>query len=351
MELAALVTITQELTFLIIGAVVLLLHLQFLWVFVIYVPSRLAGFLVSLLLYHKLSGRLLRPDWDSSFARDTLRTTVPYAADMALTPIYLRIDVVMLTFFQGNVAAGLYEAATSIFYRFNVFARTVNNALMPLMAREFESQAERIKTYINAAIKYQVAVGIPLTVACVMLASPIMNVIYGKGFDRSADVLALMASIVTLRFIDNTLATGLTSSNLQSRRSIAVALAAAFNLVINLLVLPVYSFVGAAITTILTEVFFFSLLYLCLGRRMPHPIDLRLLVKPAFAGSVMALGLWFLRALPLLPLLLLGGAVYLIALLAVGTFSQKEAQVVLQILRHGSVMFRDRRLAKKFWLM
>ncbi|MDY6876696.1 MAG: flippase [Chloroflexota bacterium] len=347
MEMAAIVMIVQELAFLIVGAVVLFLRLPFIWLFVVYVPSRLAGFLVSLPLYHKLLGRSLRPSWNRSFARDMLRMTAPYAANMALGPIYLRIDVVMLAFFQGNIAVGLYEAATSIFYRFNVFARTINNALMPLMAREFESQAERISTYINAAIKYQVVMGMPLSVVCVMLAGPLMNLLYGEGFELSATVFRLLATIITLRFIDNTLATALTASNLQSGRSIAVALAAVFNIVINLVVLPTYSFVGAAITTILTEVCFFSLLYLYLARRVSHPIDSRLLLKPAFAGSAMALALWLLRAWPLLPLLLLGSTVYLVTLVAVGTFSQQEVQVVLQIFRRGLDMFHSRRLAKR----
>jgi O-antigen/teichoic acid export membrane protein len=347
MEMASVVMIVQELTFLFVGAVVLFLHLPFLWLFVVYVPSRLAGFLVSLPLYHKLLHRPLRPGWDRPFARDMLRITAPYAANMALGPIYLRIDVVMLAFFQGNVAVGLYEAATSIFYRFNVFARTINNALMPLMAREFESQAERISTYINAAIKYQVVMGMPLSVVCVMLAGPLMNLLYGEGFESSSTIFRLLATIITLRFIDNTLATALTASNLQSGRSMAVALAAVFNFTINLFVLPAYSFVGAAITTILTEACFFGLLYLYLARRVSHPLDFQLLLKPAFAGSVMALVLWLLRALPLLPVLLLGGAAYLIVLFAVGTFSREEIQVVLQISRRGLDMFRNRRSAKK----
>ena len=346
MEIAAVVVIVQELTFLIIGTLVLLLHLPFLWLFVVYVPSRLAGFLASLPLYRRLLDRPLRLGWDRAFAWDLLRITVPYAANMALGPIYLRVDVVMLTFFQGNVAAGLYEAATSIFYRFNVFARTINNALMPLMAREFESQAERISTYINAATKYQAVVGMPVSVACVMLAGPLMNLLYGPGFERSASVFRLLATIITLRFIDNTLATALTASNLQSGRSMAVASAAVFNVGINLFVLPTYSSIGAAITTIFTEVCFFGLLYLYLARRVPHPLDFRLLLKPAFAGTVMPRVLWLLRGLPLLPLLLLGSAGYLIALCAVGTFSRQEVQVVLQVSRRGLDAFRSRKLAK-----
>ncbi len=335
MELAAAVTIVQELTFLIIGAAVLFLRLPFLWLFVIYVPSRLVGFLSSLLLYHKLLGRPLRPGWDKPFARDMLRITVPYAADMAVGPVYLHADVVMLTYFHGNVAVGLYEAATSIFYRFNVFARTINNALMPLMAREFESQVEHIRIYVNAAIKYQVAIGMPLSVACVMLAGPLMQLLYGEAFELSATAFRLLAMVITLRFIDYTLATALTASNLQSERFIAVALTAVFNVIVNLFVLPVHSFVGAAITTILTEVWSFSLLYLYLARRVSHPLDFQLLLKPAFAGSGMALILWLLRDMPILPLFLLGGVVYLIALFAVGTFSRQEVQFFYKSLRRA----------------
>lgn len=347
MELASIVTIVQELAFLVIGGLVLALRLPFQWLFVVYIPSRLAGFWVSLPLYRKLLGHPLRLGWNRPFVREMLRISLPYAANMALGPIYLRIDVVMLTFYKGNVAVGLYEAATSIFYRFNVFARVINNALMPLMAREYESQADRIRTYINAATKYQVIGGIPLSVLCIMLAGPLMNLLYGRGFEQSAPIFGLMASITTLRFMDNTLATALTAGNSQSQRSIAVALAAIFNVGINLFVLPAYSFTGAAITTILTEVLFFSLVYVYLTQRVPRPLAASLLLKPTLAGAVMALLLWFLPSLPLLPLTLLGGGAYLAVLLALGTFSQQEVQVVLKIFQTGLVVFCNQRLVKR----
>jgi O-antigen/teichoic acid export membrane protein len=347
MELASIVTIVQELAFLIVGLVVLFLRLPFLWWFVVYAPSRLAGFLVSLPLYYKLLGHSLRPAWDKSFASGILRTSLPYAAGMALGPIFLRIDVVMLTYFQGSVAVGLYEAATSIFYRFNIFARTINNSLMPLMAREYESQAERIRVYINAAAKYEIAAGVPLSVLCIMLAGPIMNLLYGRGFEQSAIVFGLMATITVQRFIDYTLETGLTASNLQSKRSMAAAVAAVFNIGINLFVLPAYSFIGAAITTILTEICFFCIVYLYLTRHVAYPLNFRLFLRPALAGGVMTLVLWFLRSLPLLPLSLAGAVVYLTVLFAIGTFSQQEIQLVLQVLRNGLALLHGRAVAKK----
>ncbi|MBN1584438.1 MAG: flippase [Anaerolineae bacterium] len=355
MEMVSIVMIVQELTFLIVGAIVLFFRLPFMWVFVVYVPSRLAGLLVAMPLYRRLIGRSLRPGRLVSgpsagiSTRELLRLTTPYAVNMALGPIYLRIDVVMLTSYHGTVASGLYEAATGIFYRFNVFARTINNALMPLMAREFESQAERIITYINGAIKYQVVVGIPLSVLCVGLADPLVNMLYGAEFAFSAPVFRMLATVTTLRFVNNTLATALTASGYQPERSVAVALSSVFNVVVNLFVLPVYSFVGAAVTTIFTELFFFGVLYLYLVRKVQteapaksrsYPVHFQLLLKPAVAGAAMALILWLLRAWSMLPLFLVGSAIYLIVLFAVGTFSRQEVNVVLQILRRGLAIFQ-----------
>jgi O-antigen/teichoic acid export membrane protein len=237
----------------------------------------------------------------------------------------------MLSFFQGSVALGFYEAATSIFYRLNVFARTFNMALLPLMARESDSQVKGINQHINAAVKAQFVLGIPLTVLCMMLAERLMLLIYGPNFKSSALVFGLMASIIVLQFIDNTLATVLTAVGLQSKRSLAVASAAVFNIALNLWMIPRYSFIGATLATILTEIGFFAVLYFVLSRKIPRPLAGRLILKPGFAGVLMALIVWWLYGFPLIPLILLSGTAYFIVLLVLGTFSHDEILLFLRI--------------------
>jgi len=331
MELGAIITIVQEVTFAVIGVLALALRLPFMWLFAIYAPSKLAGLIVVLPIYRRLFGRALRPRFEWPFVKQLVRTSLPYAVNMALGPVYVRIDVVMLSFYQGSAAVGLYEAATSIFYRFNILARTFNLALMPLMAREFETQAERVRKYINAAAKSQIVMGMPLTVLCMMLAERLMLFLYGPDFRSSGVVFGLMASMTMLRFLDNTLATVLTAVGLQSGRSWAVAWAAVFNVVVNLWVIPRYSFVGATLTTILTEMCFFGALYVLLSRRVSRPIAWQLALKPGIAGAGMALSVWLLRGLGLLPLVVLSALVYLGLLLALGVLSREEWRLLWRV--------------------
>lgn len=324
MELGAAIILVQELSFLIIGAAVVLLRLPFIWLFTIYVPSKLAGLVTGLLIYHRLFQRLPRPRLEHPFAGQLLRTALPYAANMALGPVYVRIDVVLLSLLQGNVAVGLYEAATNIFYRFNILARTLNTALLPPMARESEHQTESLRRYINAAVKLQAVVGIPITVFCIILANRLMQLIYGQNFAASGLVFGMLATITTLRFLDHTLATVLTAIGKQSQRSLAVASAAVFNISVNLVLIPRYGLNGAALTTILTEICFFALLYRFLSHRLSQPLAWHVALKPSLAGGLMALALWLLRGLPLLPVILLSLLVYLVALLSLGTFTRRE---------------------------
>lgn len=333
MDLGALIFVVQEVVFLIVGVIVLALRLPFLWLFAVYVPSRLSGFLSGLLVYRKFFERPLRPRFEWQFIKELLRTSLPYAINVALGPIYLRIDVVMLSFYQGSTAAGLYEAATTIFYRLNVFARTFNNALLPLMAREFETEADRIRKYVHTAVKCQLALGVPLTVLCVTLADRLMGLIYGPDFEASVIVFRLLTTIVCLQFIDHTLATALTAIGLQARRSAAVALAAVFNVAINLYVAPRYSFVGTTLTTILTEIVFFSALFAILSQRAPRPLTRQLFLKPSLAGIAMAAVMWLLRGLPLLPLVAVSGIAYGVVLLGLRTFTPTETRLLLRASR------------------
>ncbi len=366
MELAAAITITQELAFLAVGSAVLLLRLPLMWVYAVYVPSRLSGFLIGLPLYRQLFGRSARLRFDRSFVRELVRTSLPYAINVALGPIYLRVDVVMLGFFQSSAEVGFYTVATDLFYRFNVFARMFNNALMPLMAREFETQAERIRTYIRAAARYQFAFGIPLSVWGVVLADQLITLLFGQSFAASGLVFRLMAPLIVLRFLSNTTATALTATNRQAARSTVIAVMAVLNIGMNLYALPRYSYLGATITSIITEVLFYIAIYLVLRREVPRPLGNRFLLKPAVAGALMAVAAWLLqgittaelalpnglvaqiqqlpviggpalglidwlaRALPLLALMILTGAVYMIVLLALGTFNQQERRWLLR---------------------
>jgi O-antigen/teichoic acid export membrane protein len=332
MELSAIVILIQEFVFLVVGTIVLVFDMPFVWLFVIYIVSRLVSFGVGTVVYRRTMGTL-KLQFDRAYVRQMLRVSAPFAVQAALGPIYLRIDVLMLSYFQGSVAVGLYAAATSIFYRLNVFARMLNQALMPFLAREYLTMGQRIRRYTRAVAKYQIVLGVPLMVIGLALADRLIPFLYGNQFEESVLVFQLLSSITILRMLDNTLATSLTSTDRQGWRSAITASAAVVNIGLNLVILPRYSFQGAAVTTIMTEIFFGGALYLVLRQRVPHPFNFKQFVRPFLAGLIMAGVIWVTHNAWLPFPLFAGGLAYVVSLLAFGTFSASELRILLRATR------------------
>jgi O-antigen/teichoic acid export membrane protein len=253
-----------------------------------------------------------------------------------LAPIYLRIDVLMLSSLQGSAAVGIYEAATNIFYRFNVFARMFNRGLMPTLTREYASMGHQIRRYIRALTKYEVVIGIPLTVFALLLAERLIPFLYGGEFEESVLVFQLLASITVVRLVNQTLGTSLTATDRQGWRSAITVAAALIVIGLNLVLLPRYSFQGAAFTTIVSEIFMGTAFYLVLRQRLPQPLSFHQFLRPLLAGLVMAGAIWVTRDAWLPVPFLAGGLAYALSLLALGTFSGKETRVLL----HASRMDR-----------
>ena len=298
MELGAAIIFVQELAFLVGGILVLALGLPFLWLFGVFIPARFVGVLLAFWLYRRVLGQsACGCVGNGRFYATSSPHLPPTPPTWRWVPFICASTCSCCPLFRAALLWDCTKQPPPFFYRFNILARMFNNALMPLMASEFEKESVRVRTYANAAMKYQMAMGMPLTVLCIMLGTQFMVLIYGSEFAASGLVFSLLATIITLRFLDNTLATTLTAVNMQTQRSLIVAFVAVVNVGLNVVVLPRYSYVGAAATTIVTEVAFCAALYLVLSRKIRQPLQWRVVIRPFLAAFAMAMSISFMSSL------------------------------------------------------
>jgi O-antigen/teichoic acid export membrane protein len=104
----------------------------------------------------------------------------------------------------------------------------------------------------------------------------------------------------------------------------AFLLGVSFNVIANLIFIPIYSYKAAAVITIVSEVVLLTPFYLRLRQHLGTVPWLRLTWRPVVAASVMAAVMWMLRSLTVFVGVPVGGVVYLAALLALRTFTQED---------------------------
>jgi O-antigen/teichoic acid export membrane protein len=138
--------------------------------------------------------------------------------------------------------------------------------------------------------------------------------------------------MVALRFINIISGTALSSINRQGSRVFSQGIVAIINIVLNLLFIPKFGFIGAGIATMISESFFIVMYsHFIIKYKLNFGI-LRLLVKPLIASATMAL------IIINIPDLLLGTIVgiisYLGVLIIIRTFKKEDKELLKRIIKN-----------------
>jgi len=282
-----------------------------------YFGSRILGALIGWIIASKGLHRMLLPKYHGSFLPSTLRRSVPFAIDDALSLTYIRADTVLLGFIKGPVAVGLYQAGTNLVLYLNVLARMLNYPLFPRMSKAWPRQLQTFGNLRDASLRLLGAISVPIMVGSLLLAPRIVEFLYGPRFAPAVLCYQILVLVIPIRMLGHTLGTALTAADGQTSRTTAVAAAAGANIALNLWFIPHYSYTGAAITTGITETGLFVAYAVMLRRRAGASAFLSAIGIPAIASVPMAVAVILAGHQSLFLSIALGAVTYAVALSAV----------------------------------
>lgn len=237
-----------------------------------------------------LRGVRLRFSWP--FLVLILRRTWAYALAVFLMSVYLRSDVIIMEriLADGARQSGIYYQAYRLITAANMIGVLFSGLLLPMFARLLKAR-EGIGELL--AFSFQVLFAM-LMIACVNVVffrEPIMVALYDEGTAYSGDILGwLMVSFVATggTYIFGSLLTA--NENLRALNWL-YGVAMVFNVTANLLFIPRYAALGAAIVTAATQFLVLGgqiWLSVCTFELRPqYPLLGRLL---AFSAGVMLVG-------------------------------------------------------------
>jgi O-antigen/teichoic acid export membrane protein len=255
MDLEAKITGVQEAAYLAGTAVVLSFGGGPLAALAVFTGSRALGALGGWLLVGHHLGGLLVPRVQRGTLLSTIRQCTPFAISDTLTLTYARFDAVMLGMWKGPAAVGLYQAATNLVLYFNVIARSINRALYPRMSRAWHvADRHGFSRLRDVSLRAIACLGMPVLVGSLLLAPRTIDFLYGPDFAPAVLTYQLLVLVIPVRMLGNTFSLALAATDNQTPRTVAVSVAAALNVGLNLYFIPRFSFLGAAMTTVICEV-------------------------------------------------------------------------------------------------
>ncbi|HIJ61064.1 MAG TPA: murein biosynthesis integral membrane protein MurJ [Rhodospirillaceae bacterium] len=294
------------------------------------------------------AGMVLRPVRPrlSPEVRLMLRRVVPGAVGAGVYQVNLLINTMIASSVANGAVSYLNYADRVNQLPLGVVGIAIGTALLPLLSRQLRAgdEAGAVDSQ-NRAMELGLLLTLPAALALVVIALPVVVVVYQRGSFNAGDSLAVAAALkaFALGLPAYVLVKALTPAFFarhDTRTPVRVAMVTMVaNVVFNLALMGPLKHVGMALSTALAAWLNVILLAWFLRRRGYFVVDARLRSRAPrilAAGLVMAGALWAAdRALPPAPwalavLIAAGTAVYAAAVLALGAARWGEVKAMLR---------------------
>jgi O-antigen/teichoic acid export membrane protein len=227
------------------------------------------------LLVNNYQLRRISPASTDAHAPDLrLRDALPFMWVAGLFLLNSRIDLIMLGSLKGAYEAGIYAVASRVAELTSFLMATANMVLAPKIAHlHHDGQHALLRRMVRGAMRRVLLASIPIALILILGARPLLTHFYGVRYADGAIVLQILAASQILIVGSGPLGTLLNMTGHVNAITRNMLLAVAINVILNMVLIPLYGATGAATATGISLVFSRILLWhqvrVILGPRTP----------------------------------------------------------------------------------
>jgi len=196
----------------------------------------------------------LRPEQQT--IRYALKSSPPYASSDFLVWAFMRIDALIVAFFLGDVATGIYSLGEGVLNIAFLVPAAIQVVIIPVLSSMFSNNMHQFWQMARRSTELLLVVGLILTVG-LFFGSNLIVLLMGPAYTETVEVIKILSPIALLHSINFATVAVLISAGQQTKRSIVQACAVGFNLILNLLLVQKFGIQGTAWIFILTELLLF----------------------------------------------------------------------------------------------
>lgn len=193
--------------------------------------------------------------WDKSFSLQILKKSLPFALMSLLMVCYYRIDSVMIErLLPADIAttqAGIYASAFRLLDALLIVAYLFSVILLPLFSRMLKEK-ERIEPIMRTSFSLLYLYAVTMVVILLCYKTPVMQFLYKEHVAESVSVFSVLICGLVPYSFTYLFGTLLTANGSIRKMNIISSIGIAVNFIINLIMIPHFQAVGAAITSLCT---------------------------------------------------------------------------------------------------
>jgi len=270
--------------------------------------------------------------YDKPIIKNIISISWPFALFAVFQRLYTYLDSVLLAFFAGNAAVGLYQIAFKIVFALQFLPMAFTASLYPAMSSYWQNDKKQLAVSFERALNYLTIISWPIILGIILLADKIV-LLFKSEFTEA--IIPLQVSMIALFFIFINFPVGslLNACDRQKRNTLNMGIVMVFSVILNFILIPRFQVVGASITVLFSNILMFILGMVVVGKIINyHPAkNLVVFLKSFLAAGIMGAFIFFGKEyLHILILIPLGSILYFVFLFLLKGFKKEDIMSVFK---------------------
>ncbi len=250
------------------------LRLNIIWISFSYVLGGIAVFIANMFFVKRL-GVGFRFEFDSGLIKHLFAQSLPLGLMFIFSQVNFKVDSILLSAMDlpkdmglnNTESVAVYGLSYKIFEVLLVVPTFFMNAVYPVLIRHMNEGKDRLKNTFFKVLSFISIAGTGIGLITYFASPIVIQLLAGISFSYSVDILKIFSTGLVLFYMTQPLSWLIVTLGGQRYLPYVYMISAVFNVFANIAIIPIYSFFGSSIVTLLSE-FLILIMLMYIARRV-----------------------------------------------------------------------------------
>ncbi len=260
-------------------------------------------------------------------AKYFLKIVPAFALAGIFVKIYNTADSVLLSYLDSDEAVGFFAVPAKVVYAFQqVIPAAFAAVIFPAFSFYYANSKQLLAKTFNKAFAYLTIISLPITAGLISLTPQIVSLVW-PTYVKVIPTFFIMSLAIPFIFLAFPTGYLLNSCDRQKNTTINRGIITALAVILNLILIPKFSFFGAGITFFITNFVLLFLDFYWVKKTIPLEtlVLIKIVFKSLIASIIMIIGIYLIKSyFNLLILIPFGVIIYFVSLYLMRGFTLAE---------------------------
>ena len=204
------------------------------------------------ILFPDLFNRNLKPKF---IGTDLFKYSLPTSFSGVLSRINMRLDRLFIAHFRPAAEVGIYQAISQPCALFQIILHAFATMMAPMMSKLYrDNKFDRLNETIKVATKWCLYISFPLVLVLLFSSKELITFLFGSEYAVGNHAFLVLVVVQLFNVATGPINTVLIMTGHQMADLYISLITLVINIILNILLIPLYGFLGAALATAIANI-------------------------------------------------------------------------------------------------